>query len=172
MNATPDLPLLLEPLRQILAMELGTDPSVEQLSRVQQALALGLTDVDQRGVIVSRADRMVHFDLLKAVTAVATVLASISQVMAAPGYVSWIAVLTSLGQLRGTTKQVSRASATVCLALYGAGQMTRSEFRKLALCKTMRPKQIEAALKELESLGCISTTADTVELEERVLIRL
>jgi hypothetical protein len=147
--------------------------SSDELDRVFVGMAS--TALQERPIVGGGADRVYHFDLSKAVTGAAAVLAAFGKAVVDPTFVSWITVLASLGQLRGVATRISKPEIAMCVALRDAGALRRGELlARIYADKTETPTEadVDEALRNLEKLGVVEVDSDSVKLKQSVLIRM
>jgi hypothetical protein len=176
MNNDLKIPISSEKLTAVLMEQAGCSLNPDEINRVCVAVASTVVSVEEgRDVVAGNIDRAYHFDLSKAVPAVAAVLAALGKAITDPTFVSWLTVLASLGQLRGVTMRISKSAIALCVALRGVGKVQRAEALKrvtAATGETLTPEEFAGALHDLDKLGVVEVTGDSLELKERILIRI
>ena len=122
-------------------------------------------------------NNIVEFHIVGAMAAAAGVLAAAGAIVTGPvTIVAALAVIATLGALKGITECLPPASAQIIMFLYKGKVADRDLLKKefMSLHKGnagLIEAEFNRGLERLEHLGCVRTDHNEVRLVERVLIR-
>jgi hypothetical protein len=152
----------------------------EQLTIVvETVLADAVVDMEDRHalVVVPDSGKLVYFDLFKAVTAIAGVLAAGLTLATGVAPVAALSAVAALGSLQGLRRPLPGAAGRiVCILMESPGRTLSREKLKAQFIKSYGPMGADddfgRALLDLQSVKATQEEKGKVTLAERILLRL
>ena len=149
------------------------------MTAADAVLADAVIDVDDQHALAMAQDsgRMVYFDLFKAVTAIAGVLAAGRTLVTGAAPVAALSAIAALGSLQGLRQSLpSAAGHVVCILMHSPARTLSREELKAQFIESYGPsgadEDFDRALQELQSVKAVREEKGKVTLVERILLRL
>lgn len=133
-------------------------------------------------LVIEDSDRLIQFDIPKAIFAAAGVLGATIPLAAGPmiigplGVASILSAISALGALKGLRSTLPRKCAYLVMCLLQEKKMSRDKLQEKFTSvydgsEGLTGGEFEQALEQLEQVGSIRVKRDEIRLVEHVLVR-
>ena len=149
------------------------------MTAADTVLADAVIDVDDQHALAMTQDsgRIVYFDLFKAVTAIAGVLAAGATLVTGMAPVAALSAIAALGSLQGLHRPLpSAAGHVVCILIDSPARALSREELESQFIESYGPlgadEDFDRALQDLQSVKAVREEKGKLTLVERILLRL
>jgi hypothetical protein len=169
-------------VQSALAECMVEDSNSAEIASAIARTALFDSESGRQILVMEESDRLIQFDILKAILAAAGVLGATIPLAAGPmiigplGIASVLSAISALGALKGLRSTLPRSCAYLVMCLLQEKKMSRDQLQeKFASVydgpESLAGPEFELALVQLEQVGSIRIKPGEVRLIEHVLVR-